>query len=172
MSFNGALVMAATVVAVDVGRNKAVLAVTSADRRRLFGAAEFAMTAPGLAGVLARVCAALPAEPVKVGVEAAGQAALTRAAGPWPELQISTRGRADKPHRRHSRAHKRLVHPRQVRMPQRHPFEPSTGGMEKSCNSATFGCQPVVCRQRGISLLAQDRDATCFKQGKCLGRDI
>jgi hypothetical protein len=24
---------------------------------------------------------------------------------------------------------------------------------------------------RGISLLAQDRDATCFKQGKCLGRD-
>jgi hypothetical protein len=50
-------------------------------------------------------------------------------------------------------------------------FEPSTGGMEKSCNSATFRCQPVVCRQRGISLLAQDRDATCFKQGKCLGRD-
>jgi hypothetical protein len=44
--------------------------------------------------------------------------------------------------------------------------------MEKSCNSATFRCQPVVCRQRGISLLAQDRDATYFKQGKCLGSDI
>jgi hypothetical protein len=43
--------------------------------------------------------------------------------------------------------------------------------MEKSCNSATFGCQPVVCRQRGISLFAHDRDAACFKQGKCLGRD-
>jgi transposase len=72
MSFNGAPVMAATVVAVDVGKNKAALAVTSADRHRLFGPAEFAMTAPALAGVLARVCAVLPAEPVKVGVEAAG----------------------------------------------------------------------------------------------------
>ena len=56
MSFNGAPVMAATVVAVDVGKNKAALAVTSADRHRLFGPAEFAMTAPALAGVLARVC--------------------------------------------------------------------------------------------------------------------
>jgi transposase len=72
MSFNGAPVMAATVVAVDVGKNKAALVVTSADRHRLFGPAEFAMTAPALAGVLARVCAVLPAEPVKVGVEAAG----------------------------------------------------------------------------------------------------
>jgi transposase len=72
MSVNGAPVMAATVVAVDVGKNKAALAVTGADRHRLFGPAEFAMTAPALAGVLARVCAVLPAEPVKVGVEAAG----------------------------------------------------------------------------------------------------
>ena len=60
MSFNGAPVMAATVVAVDVGKNKAALVVTSADRHRLFGPAEFAMTAPALAGVLARVCAVLP----------------------------------------------------------------------------------------------------------------
>ena len=72
MSFNGAPVMAATVVAVDVGKNKAALSVTSADRHRLFGPVEFAMTAPALAAVLERVCAVLPAGPVKVGVEAAG----------------------------------------------------------------------------------------------------
>jgi transposase len=72
MSFNGAPVMAATVVAVDVGKNKAALSVTSADRQRLFGAVEFAMTAPALAAVLQRVWAVLPAAPVKVGVEAAG----------------------------------------------------------------------------------------------------
>ena len=72
MSFNGAPVIAATVVAVDVGKNKAVLSVTSADRHRLFGPAEFAMTAPALAAVLQRVCAVLPTAPVKVGVEAAG----------------------------------------------------------------------------------------------------
>jgi transposase len=72
MSFNGAPVMAATVVAVDIGRNKAALSVTSADRHRLFGRAGFAMTAPALAAVLDRVFAVLPAGPVKVGVEAAG----------------------------------------------------------------------------------------------------
>jgi len=72
MSFNGAPVMATSVVAVDVGKKKAALVVTSADRQRLFGPAEFAMTAPALAAVLQRVCAVLPAAPVKVGVEAAG----------------------------------------------------------------------------------------------------
>jgi transposase len=72
MSFNGAPVMAASVVAVDVGKNKAALSMTSADRHRLFGPAEFAMTAPALAAVLQRVCAVLPVGPVKVGVEAAG----------------------------------------------------------------------------------------------------
>lgn len=72
MSFNGAPVVAATVVAVDVGKNKAALSVTSADRHRLFGPAEFAMTAPALAAVLQRVSAVLPVGPVKVGVEAAG----------------------------------------------------------------------------------------------------
>jgi transposase len=85
MSFNGAPVMAASVVAVDVGKNKAVLSVTSADRHRLFGPAEFAMTAPALAAVLQRVCAVLPAAPVKVGVEAAGHyhRPLLRS-GLWP----------------------------------------------------------------------------------------
>jgi transposase len=72
MSFNGARAMAASVVAVDVGKNKAALSMTGADRDRLFGPAEFAMTAPALAVVLRRVCAVLPAGPVKVGVEAAG----------------------------------------------------------------------------------------------------
>ena len=72
MSINGAPVMEATVVAVDVGKNKAALSVTSADRHRLFGPAEFAMTAPALAAVLQRVSAVVPAGSVKVGVEAAG----------------------------------------------------------------------------------------------------
>jgi len=73
MSFNGAPVMAAgSVVAVDVGKNKAALSITSADRHRLFGPADFVMTAPALAAVLERVWAVLPAGPVKVGVEAAG----------------------------------------------------------------------------------------------------
>ena len=46
MSINGAPVMAASVVAVDVGKNIAALTVTDADRHRLFGPVDFAMTAP------------------------------------------------------------------------------------------------------------------------------
>ena len=72
MSINGAPVMAATVVAVDVGKNTAVLSVTDAARHRLFGPVEFAMTAPAVAAVVGRVCAVLPGAAVKVGVEAAG----------------------------------------------------------------------------------------------------
>ena len=72
MSINGAPVMAATVVAVGVGKNSVALSVTDAGRRRLFGPVEFAMTAPALAAVVQRVGAVLPAAPVKVGVEAAG----------------------------------------------------------------------------------------------------
>jgi len=64
--------MAATVVAVDVGKNKAALSVTGADGHRVFGPADFAMTAPALAALLERVKAVLPAGPVKVAVEAAG----------------------------------------------------------------------------------------------------
>ena len=62
LGFNGAPAIAAIVVAVDVGKNKAALSVTSADRHRLFGPAEFAMTAPALAAVLQRVCALLPVD--------------------------------------------------------------------------------------------------------------
>jgi transposase len=67
MSINGEPVMAPSVVAVDVGKNAAVLSVTDAARRRLLGPVDFAMTAPAVAAVLERVCAVLPAAAVKVG---------------------------------------------------------------------------------------------------------
>jgi transposase len=57
MSINGAPVMAATVVAVDVGKNTAVLSVTDSARQRFLGPVEFAMTAPAVAAVVERgVC--------------------------------------------------------------------------------------------------------------------
>ena len=85
MSINGAPVMAATVVAVDVGKNRAALSVTDADRRRLLGPVEFVMTATGVSAVLGRVCAVLPAGAVTVGVEAAGHYHRPLlAAGVWP----------------------------------------------------------------------------------------
>ena len=85
MSINGAPVMAATVVAVDVGKNTAALSVTDAARRRLFGPVDFAMTAPAVTAVLERVCAVLPAVAVKVGIEAAGHYHRPLlAAGVWP----------------------------------------------------------------------------------------
>jgi len=85
MSINGAPVMAATVVAVDVGKNTASLSVTDAGRHRLLGPVDFAMTAPALAAVLERVCAVLPAVAVKVGIEAAGHYHRPLlAAGVWP----------------------------------------------------------------------------------------
>jgi transposase len=85
MSINGAPVMAATVVAVDVGKDTAVLSVTSAARHRLLGPVEFAMTAPAVAAVVQRVCAVLPGAAVKVGVEAAGHYHRPLlGAGVWP----------------------------------------------------------------------------------------
>jgi transposase len=73
------------VVAVDVGKKTAALLATGADRRRLLGPVDFAMTAPALAAVLERVCAVLPAGPVKVGIEAAGHYHRPLlAAGVWP----------------------------------------------------------------------------------------
>jgi hypothetical protein len=86
MSINGASVMAAAVVAVDVGKNRAALSVTDADRRRLLCPVDFAMTAPGVAAVLERVCAVLPAGAVTVGIEAAGHYHRPLlAAAVWPE---------------------------------------------------------------------------------------
>ena len=85
MSINGAPVMAATVVAVDVGKNMAALSVTDPDRRRLLGPVDFAMTAVGVSAVLERVCAVLPAGAVTVGIEAAGHYHRPLlVAGVWP----------------------------------------------------------------------------------------
>jgi transposase len=94
MSFNSASVMAATVVAVDAGKNTAVLSVTDSARRRLLGPVEFAMTAPAVAAVVERVCAVLPDAAVKVGVEAAGhyhRPLLASALWPtgWEVLELS-----------------------------------------------------------------------------------
>ena len=94
MSINGAPVVAETVVAVDVGKNRAALLVTDLDRRRLLGPVDFAMTAPALAAVLERICAERPAGAVKVGIEAAGHyhrpllAAAVWPAG-WQLLELS-----------------------------------------------------------------------------------
>lgn len=65
---------ATVVVAVDVGKNTVALSVTDADRQRLLGPVDFAMTGSGLAEVLTRVRAVVPSTGavVKVGVEAAG----------------------------------------------------------------------------------------------------
>lgn len=61
------------VVAVDVGKNTVALSVTDADRHRLFGPVDFAMTKPGLSSTLARVRSVLPSSArVRVGIEAAG----------------------------------------------------------------------------------------------------
>jgi transposase len=77
--------MAATVVAVDVGKNTAALSVTDAARHRLLGPINFAMTAAAVSAVLDRVCGVLPAAAVKVGVEAAGHYHRPLlAAGLWP----------------------------------------------------------------------------------------
>lgn len=54
MSSSVALVPAAAVVAVDVGKAKAAVLVTDAARRRLLGPMEFPMTAVGLGRVITR----------------------------------------------------------------------------------------------------------------------
>jgi transposase len=85
MSINSAPMMAATVVAVDVGKNTAALSVTDAARRRLLGPINFAMTAVAVSAVLDRVCGVLPGAVVKVGVEAVGHYHRPLlAVGVWP----------------------------------------------------------------------------------------
>ena len=67
------------------GRNTAALSVTDAERRRLFGPVDFAMTAPAVTAVVEQVCAVLPGVAVKVGIEAAGHYHRPLlAAGVWP----------------------------------------------------------------------------------------
>ena len=75
MSVHAAPVTSSTVVvAVDVGKTSVALSVTDAERRRLFGPVEFAMTRSALAAVLEQIGGVLPCSqvPVKVGVEACG----------------------------------------------------------------------------------------------------
>jgi transposase len=72
MSTSVVLAPAAAVVAVDVGKTTAAMLVTDAARRRLLGPIEFAMTGPGVAGVITQTQKVLPGGPVRVGVEAAG----------------------------------------------------------------------------------------------------
>ena len=54
MSLNGALAPAAAVVAVDVGKTKAAVLVSDAQRHRLLGPLEFSMTAGGVAQVITK----------------------------------------------------------------------------------------------------------------------
>jgi transposase len=73
MSISVALVPAAAVVAVDVGKTTAAVLVTDAGRRRLLGPIDFAMTGCEVGRVIDKVRAVIPATGVtRVGVEAAG----------------------------------------------------------------------------------------------------
>ena len=75
------------VVAVDVGKRAFAVSVSGADRRRLLGPVECAMTRPGLDRLVEQVRAVLPGPGcvVRVGVEAAGHYHLPLiAASSWP----------------------------------------------------------------------------------------
>jgi transposase len=72
MSSSVALASAAAVVAVDVGKRSAAVLVSDAQRHRLLGPIDFPMTAAGVAGVITKMQAVLPAGLIRVGVEAAG----------------------------------------------------------------------------------------------------
>jgi transposase len=89
LSFNDALAPAAAVVAVDVGKTKAAVLVSDAQRHRLLGPLEFSMTAGGLAQVITRSQAVLPAGVTRVGVEAAGHYHRPLAApSVWPGWEV------------------------------------------------------------------------------------
>jgi transposase len=81
------VVSSTVVVAVDVGKRSFAVSVSGADRRRLLGPVECAMTRPGLDRLVERVRAAVPGpdSPVRVGVEAAGHYHQPLiAASSWP----------------------------------------------------------------------------------------
>ena len=82
MSVHAAPVTSSTVVvAVDVGKTSVALSVTDAERRRLFGPVEFAMTRSALTATVGQVRGVLscPHVPVKVGVPAVPVPAVTLA---------------------------------------------------------------------------------------------
>jgi hypothetical protein len=75
VSVHAAPVTSSTVVvAVDVGKCSVALSVTDAERHRLFGPVEFAMTRSALTATVGQVCGVLPCPhvPVKVGWRPAG----------------------------------------------------------------------------------------------------
>jgi transposase len=89
MSVNCALRPVAAVVAVDVGKTRAAVLVSDAQRRRLLGPLEFSMTAGGVAQVVTKSRAVLPAGVTRVGVEAAGHYHRPLAApSVWPGWEV------------------------------------------------------------------------------------
>jgi transposase len=90
MSSSVALAPAAAVVAVDVGKAKAAVLVSDAQRHRLLGPLDFPMTAAGLAEVIGKTRAVLPADGlIRVGVEAAGHYHRPLACSSvWPGWQV------------------------------------------------------------------------------------
>jgi transposase len=74
VSVQDGLSSSTVVVAVDVGKRSFAVSVSTADRQRLLGPVEVAMTRPALDRLVERVRAVLPADglSVRVGVEAAG----------------------------------------------------------------------------------------------------
>jgi transposase len=90
MSSSVALAPAAAVVAVDVGKAKAAVLVSDAQRHRLLGPLDFPMTAAGLAEVIGKTRAVLPADGlIRVGVEAAGHYHRPLASSSvWPGWQV------------------------------------------------------------------------------------
>jgi transposase len=90
MSSSVALAPAAVVVAVDVGKTRAAVLVSDAQRHRLLGPLDFPMTAAGLAQVISKIRAVLPADGlIRVGVEAAGHYHRPLASpSVWPGWQV------------------------------------------------------------------------------------
>lgn len=96
MFTHAAPVTASTVVvAVDVGKTTVALSVTDAQRHRLLGPIDFAMTGPGLTTTLKKIHEMLPSPVgVKVGIEAAGhyhRPLMTPQAWPdgWEVLELN-----------------------------------------------------------------------------------
>ena len=88
MSVRAAPVTSSTVVvAVDVGKTSVALSVTDAERHRLLGPVELAMTKPALLATVGQIRSVLPhgPVPVRVGVEACGHYHRPLlAASAWP----------------------------------------------------------------------------------------
>jgi transposase len=86
VSVQAALSSSTVVVAVDVGKRSFAVSVSTADRQRLLGPVDCAMTRPALDRLVEQVRTVLPADgvSVRVGVEAAGhyhQPLIQRPAG-------------------------------------------------------------------------------------------